>query len=200
MSTVFTSASVSVDGFISGPDESGFEHLFAWHHAGEVRLSSALESVEFELSSADHDYITGLVDRTGVLVVGRKLFDVTDGWGGTHPFDRPVVVVTHSVPDAWVASHPAAPFTFVTHGVAAAVGRAREIAGDRDIGVNGGRIASQCLDLGLLDEILVDVAPVLLGGGTPFFSGLGSAPILLDGPEVVPGEGVTHLRYRVRKG
>ena len=139
------------------------------------------------------------VDRVGVLVVGRRLFDMTDGWGGIHPLDRPVVVVTHNVPEAWVQSHPDAPFTFVTDGLAAAIERAREIAGDRDVAVNGGTIATQCLELGLLDEISFDLVPVILGGGVPFFDHVKTAPILLDGPTVTAGSRVTHLRFVVRK-
>jgi len=200
MTKVFTSASVSIDGFISGPEESGFEHLFAWYEAGDIEFPSKLDSVRFRMTEADLRYVSDLVDRTGVLVVGRRLFDITDGWGGTHPFDRPVVVVTHSVPDAWVATHADAPFTFVTDGLAAALDRAREIAGDQDICVNGGTIGSQTLDLGQLDEILVDLAPVILGGGRPFFANLSKTPVLLDGPSVIEGERVTHLRYTVRKG
>jgi dihydrofolate reductase len=200
MTTVYTSATVSIDGFISGPEESGFEHLFAWYEAGDIEYPSKLETVHFRMTAADHRYVTELVERTGVLVVGRHLFDITDGWGGSHPFDRPVVVVTHAVPDAWVAAHSDAPFTFVTEGLGVALDRARELAGDKDIAVNGGTIASQTLDLGQLDEILVDLAPVILGGGRPFFANLSNAPVLLDGPTVIEGERVTHLRYTVRKG
>ncbi len=87
---------------------------------------------------------------------------------------------------------------FVTGGIEAAVEKAKEIAGGRNVGVNGGTIASQCLDAGLLDEVHIDLAPVILGGGTTFFSGLTNAPVELEGPlSVVEGDSVTHLRYRV---
>ena len=95
-------------------------------------------------------------------------------------------------------AHPDAPFTFVTDGVAAAVERAREIAGDKDVGVNGGTIATQCLELGLLDEITLDLVPVLLGGGVPYLD-VKTAPVLLDGPTITEGSRVTHLHYVVRK-
>ena len=84
---------------------------------------------------------------------GRTLFDVTDGWDGTHTIDVPVVVVTHQVPTDWVEAHPDAPFHFVTDGVEAAVARAQELAGDRTVAVTAGTIARQCLELGLLDEV-----------------------------------------------
>ena len=119
--------------------------------------------------------------------------------GGIHPLDRPIVVVTHNVPVDWVEAHPGAPFTFVTEGVEVAIERAREIAGDKDIGVNGGTIATQCLELGLLDEITLDLVPVVLGGGMPYLDHVKSAPVLLDGPTITQGSRVTHLHYVVRK-
>jgi dihydrofolate reductase len=136
-----------------------------------------------------------MIERAGALVVGRRLFDLTSGWGGMHPMGVPVVVVTNSVPEGWPRDD--APFTFVTDGIEAAITRAKEIAGDKIVVVNGGTIARQCLEAGLLDEICVDLAPVLLGGGTPFFDHVANAPVELEGPEILPGKGVTHLRYRV---
>jgi dihydrofolate reductase len=110
---------------------------------------------------------------------------------------RPVVVVTHSVPEGWPREH--APFAFVTDGIESAIEQASALAGDKAVGVNGGTIARQCLNAGLLDEIWVDLVPVLLGGGTPFFDQLNGAPVELEGPtSVVQGTDVTHLRYRVR--
>ena len=105
------------------------------------------------------------MDSVGAIVVGRTLFDFTDGWGGRHTMDAPVVVVTHEVPTDWVAAHPDAPFTFVTDGVEAAVAAAQEIAGDRVVAVAAGTIARQCLELGLLDEVAVDLVPVVMGAG-----------------------------------
>jgi dihydrofolate reductase len=199
MGKIVTGASVSLDGYIAGPGESGFEHLFAWYSAGEIEYPSTHPEIPFALTTPDHAYLKEYVDGVGVLVVGRRLFDMTDGWGGIHPLDRPVVVVTHRVPDERVRAHRGAPFTFVTDGLAAAIERARDIAGDKDVGVNGGTITRQCLELGLLDEISLDLVPVLLGGGIPFFDHVKTAPVLLDGPTVVEGTRVTHLHYVVRK-
>ncbi len=199
MARVMAGGSISLDGYIAGPNETGFEHLFAWMNAGDLEFPSASPDVTFRLTEADHRYFREFNERVGVFVVGRRLFDITDGWGGRHPFDKPIVVVTHSVPQDWVAAHPDAPFTFVTDGLATAIDRAREIAGDRDIGVTAGKIASQCLELGLLDEVWLDLIPVLLGSGVPYFEQLKAAPILLDGPvHTVQGERVTHLRHVVR--
>lgn len=199
MSKVVTGASVSLDGYVAGPEETGFDHLFAWYNAGDVDFPSTHPEIPFRLTATDHAYLKEFADSTGVFVVGRQLFNLTNGWGGIHPLDKPIVVVTHKVPDQWIAEHPGAPFTFVTDGVPAALEQARQIAGDKAVGVNGGTIARQCLELGVLDEIWVDLVPVLLGGGVPFFDHVGAAPHVLDNPTVIPGERVTHLRYRVRK-
>jgi len=198
MGRIVTGASVSLDGYIAGPGQTGFEQLFAWYEAGDVEFESTHPEIPFHLTAPDHLYLTEYVDRVGVLVVGRRLFDQVDGWGGIHPLDRPVVVVTHQVPDEWVRAHPDAPFTFVTAGLPAAIDQARQIAGDRDIGVTAGNLASQCLELGLLDEIYFDLVPVVLGGGVPYFDPLGTGPVELDGPDIIAGTRVTHLRYVVR--
>ena len=199
MSTVFTGATMSIDGYISGPDESGFDHLFQWYDSGDVEMTTTHEDLTFRLTRQSAEHLQAMIDMTGALVVGRHLFDVTSGWGGSHPLDLPVVVVTHSVPDGW--PREGAPFTFVTEGgIEAAVAAAREIAGDKGVGVNGGEMARQALEAGLLDEIWVDLAPVVLGGGRPFFDAVAGGPHALDGPvSVVQGKRVTHLRYRVVK-
>ncbi|GIH01960.1 deaminase [Rhizocola hellebori] len=197
MSKVYTGASMSLDGYIAGPGESGFEHLFEWYGNGEVVMPTKMPDLTFKLSPVSAKYLQAHLAQTGSLIVGRKLFDVTKGWGGEHPMGRTVVVLTHNPPQGW-ADNPN--FVFVTEGIEAAVDTAKQIAGDRIVGVNGGVIARQCLNAGLLDEIWVDLIPVLLGGGTPFFDQLSDAPVSLDGPlSVVEGDRVTHLRYRVRK-
>jgi dihydrofolate reductase len=199
MGKVLTGASISLDGYIAGPNESGFEHLFAWYGAGDIEFPSTHPELRFSLTAPDHRYLKDYVDSAGVLVVGRRLFNITDGWGGIHPLDRPVVVVSHSVPRDWVRAHPDAPFTFVTDGLPSAIERARQIAGDKNIGVTAGKLASQCLDLGLLDEIWFDLVPVVLGGGTRYFDEFSTGAVLLDGPDIIEGTRVTHLRYLVRR-
>ena len=157
-------------------------------------------AVQFRLTEPDYRYLHDVVEGIGVYVVGRRLFDLTDGWGGRHPFDKPIVVVTHSVPQRWVAAHPDAPFTFATDGLPSAIKRARAGAGDLNVCVTPGKISSQCLELGLLDVIWIDLVPVLLGSGVRFLDELKAAPILLDGPDLlVEGSRVTHLRYQVRR-
>ncbi|MEV4390282.1 dihydrofolate reductase family protein [Micromonospora sp. NPDC049580] len=151
----------------------------------------------FRTSAASARHLRDLNERTGALVVGRRLFDMTSGWGGRHPMDVPVVVVTHTVPQGWEPANDS--FVFVTDGIASAIDRAKALAGDKEVGVNGGTIAAQVVAAGLLDEVHVDLVPVVLGAGIPFFAGLTIAPLHLDGPfRVVEGDGVTHLAYRVR--
>jgi dihydrofolate reductase len=200
MRKVVTAAAVSLDGYISGPNETGFEHLFAWFDGGEIEVPMPDPKIKIKLSEADYPVMRDFWGRIGAFVCGRRLFDLNGGWGGESPQGWPTVVVTHSVPQDWVAAHPNAPVTFETDGVAAAIEHARRMAGDKDVALASGKISSQAFDLGLIDEITFQFVPVLLGGGVPLFEKLANAPILLDGPTlVVEGNRVTHLRYTVRR-
>lgn len=111
--------------------------------------------------------------------------------------DLPVLVVTHAVPQEWV--YEGSPFTFVTDGVASAVEQAREVAGDKNVGVGGADVAQQCIEAGLIDEVGIDLVPVLLGEGVRFFGSLDTGFIQLERTSVVEAPGVTHLRFRVVK-
>jgi len=109
----------------------------------------------------------------------------------------PTFVVSHTVPQEWV--YEGSPFTFVTDGVESAVEQAREVAGDKDVAVGAASIVQQCLRAGLLDEIHIDLVPVLLGDGVRLFEHLGTVPIELESTQVIEGAGVTHLTFRVVK-
>ncbi|MGQ5261193.1 dihydrofolate reductase family protein [Micromonospora sp. ZYX-F-536] len=197
MTKVTTGATMSLDGYIADPSHGGFEYLFQWYENGDVETPTAHPDLTFRTSAVSARHLRDLTERTGALVVGRRLFDMTDGWGGRHPLDVPVVVVTHSVPDGWEPENDS--FVFVTDGIDSAIARAKTIAGDKEVGVNGGTIAAQVIQAGLLDEVHVDLVPVVLGDGIPLFADLKIAPLQLDGPiSVVEGTGVTHLAYRVR--
>ena len=131
-----------------------------------------------------------------MLVCGRTLFDVTDGWDGRHDFDVPVVVVTHTIPTEWIDAHPDAPFHFVTDGVEAALAHAQQLAGDRAVNVTAGVIAGQCLELGLLDEVAIDLVPVVMGGGRPFFGHVSIEDFPFGDPTTcIQGDQVTHLVF-----
>jgi dihydrofolate reductase len=194
--TVVANMSMSLDGFIEDADGVVGE-LFTWYGAGDQVVEMPGDARQFRLSRSSADRLRDVVSSTGALVCGRRLFDLTQGWGGRHPAGVPVFVVTHRPPSDW--AHPEAPFTFVTDGVASAVAQARAVAGDRSVAVASADVAQQCLDLGLLDAIAVDLVPVLLGGGTPFLTDLRTAPVRLSTPAVTEGHGVTHLVYDLRR-
>jgi dihydrofolate reductase len=197
MGTVVASASMSLDGYIAKADNS-IGSLFDWFQAGDVEVSTASAGITFHLTPASAAYWQQWTTGLGAIVCGRTLFDFVDGWGGQHPLDAPVLVVTHQVPTEWVDNHPDAPFEFVTNGVAAAIARAQEIAGAKTIAVAAGTIAAQCLQLGLLDVVAIDLVPVVMGSGRPFFPGLSVEEFPLGDPDVcVPSSRVIHLRLPV---
>jgi dihydrofolate reductase len=197
MGTVVAQASTSLDGYIAKADNS-IGRLFDWYEAGDVEVPTATSGLTFHLTAASADYWRSWTTDLGVIVCGRTLFDFTDGWGGRHTMDTPVVVVTHQVPTQWVQDHPDAPFEFVTDGVPAALARAQEIAGSKTVAVSAGTIAAQCLQLGLLDVVAMDLVPVVMGGGRPFFAGLSIEDVPLGDPEVcIVSSRVTHLRMPV---
>ena len=201
MGKVSAGATMSLDGFIAGPDDTGFDLLFKWYGAGdvEVPMPDVTAGVPAShVSPASAELLRQEISSWGALVVGRHLYDLTNAWNGRHPLDVTTVVLTHHLPE----DRPQADdnFVFVTEGIEAAVAKAKEIAGERNVGVNGGQMARQALEAGLLDEIGVELVPVILGAGTPLFADLGSPPVEFEGPIlVVEGTGVTHLRYRVVK-
>jgi len=196
MGLVISNLSMSLDGFIE--DANGrVDRVFEWYSAGPVEMKSANPDVSFRLSADDAAFFTQTVASIGALIAGRKLFDVARGWNGVHPAGVPVYVVTHRVPTPQEFPHPDAPFTFVTDGVESAIAQAKMTAGDKDVSIASPSIAQQALNAGLLDVITIDLAPVLLGSGTPYFARLASTPVRLDEPEVRRGSRVTHLRYRV---
>jgi dihydrofolate reductase len=199
MGKVSAGATMSLDGFIAGPDDTGFDLLFKWYGAGDVEVpmpDSTAGVPTPSVSAATAELMREEQAALGALVVGRHLYDLVGGWGGRHPLDVTTVVLTHRPPEDRPPEDEN--FVFVTEGIGTAIARAKEIAGDRDVGVNGGQMARQALEAGLLDEIGVDLVPVVLGTGTPLFAGLGSPPVEFEGPIlVVQGIGVTHLRYRV---
>jgi dihydrofolate reductase len=194
MGKVIANASMSLDGYIAKEDNS-IGRLFDWLQNGDVEFVSPSGDLTFHLSQRSAEHWRSFVDGVGAIVCGRTLFDFTDGWGGRHTIDLPVVVVTHEAPTAWVEAHPDAPFHFVD-GVEAAVAKAKEVAGDRDVSVTAGAVAGQCLELGLLDAVAIDLVPVVMGGGRRFFGDVAVADVTLGDPTVcVQGGRVTHLVF-----
>ena len=205
----FLNISTSLDGFVAGPDQTleqplgeGGESLHEWILGLESwRRPHGLEGGE---TNADDALVRETHDRTGAFVMGRKMFSGGSGpweddpkangwWGDEPPFDRPVFVVTHHARDPLTLGTTT--FTFVD-GIAKAIGQAREAAGGRDVQVSGGAsVADQALSAGLLDELIVHVAPLLLGAGVRLFDRVDRRPIELE--TVVESPAVTHLKYVV---
>src|SRR5262245_44597299 len=186
-------SSVSVDGFVADEnDQPG--PLFDWLSSGDIPLD---ESGEVKVSQASYDYTRPYWDQIGVTIVGRHVFDLTGGWDGIPPsgVDHIVVVTHRPAPDGW---RPELPFLFVD-GVEAAVTKARELAGDRTIEVAAGDVGGQVLAAGLVDEVAMDVAPVVFGSGKRYFGSVDAQHLLEDPDVVIKGNRVLHVRYRVRR-
>ena len=203
--------SVSLDGFVAGPNPSvesplgeGGEQLHEWAIELEVwRRSHGREGGETNASSA---VMEEALDNVGATVMGRNMFGGGPGpwgeepwngwWGGDPPFHTPVFVLTHHEREP-LEMEGGTTFTFVTEGIEAALAQAREAAGGKDISLGGGAdVARQYLAAGLLDEVNLSVVPVLLGGGTRLFEDL-PAGVGFEQVEAVEAPGVTHLKYRV---
>jgi dihydrofolate reductase len=195
MGKVITGATMSLDGFIADPS-GGVGPLFDWYFNGDVEFTGADPDRVFRASAASADYTRAEWARIRASVIGRRLFDLTNGWYGRPAVGEAVFVVTHQAPTDW--DFPDAPFTFVTDGVRSAVAQAKAFAGDRDVAVSAGNIGGQALEAGLIDEVSVDLVPVVLGAGVRFFGEYAGSTLLLENPRVVQGDRVTHLHYRLR--
>ncbi|HEX6674241.1 MAG TPA: dihydrofolate reductase family protein [Actinomycetes bacterium] len=196
MGSVVMQASMSLDGYIADPSDN-VGPLFDWYGNGDVEFTGADPDRVFRVSAASADYLRSAWANVTAGVIGRRLFDLTNGWNGRPPVGEAVFVVTHRPPTDW--DFPEAPFTFVTDGVASAVAQAKAAAGDKDLSVTPGNVGGQALQAGLVDEVRVDLVPVVLGAGVRYFGDYAGSPLLLENPEVVHGDRVTHLHYRLRK-
>jgi dihydrofolate reductase len=187
---------MSLDGFIADPNDD-VGRLMRWYFSGDTEMPAAAGMV-FKISRASADLLRETWGSFGAIVTGRRDFDVSRAWGGKPPIPGArTFIVTHTVPQEWAGAD--SPFTFVTDGVASALEQAKAVAGDKDVAVSGSKIVQQCLQAGLLDEIQIDLAPMLLGAGIRLFDQLGVGPIDLEQILVVDTPHVTHLRYRVVK-
>ena len=187
---------MSLDGFIAGPNDE-VDRLFRWYSSGDTDFPVAGSPKVFKISRASAELLREEWGALGAIVTGRRDFDVSEAWGGASPLGVPIFIITHRIPPEWAKTE--SPFTFVADGVENAVARARQAAGDKNVGVGGSKIVQQCLKAGLLDELHIDLAPILLGAGIRLFDDLGTAPIDLESARVVDALGVTHLRFRVIK-
>jgi dihydrofolate reductase len=206
--------SMSLDGFVAGPNQTleeplghGGERLHEW----AFRLASWRKPHGLsggETSATDDPVVEESLGATGAYVMGRRMFSGGEGpwtddpnadgwWGDDPPFHAPVFVLT-SHPRETVIKHGGTSFTFVTDGIHAALEQASAAAGDKDVALAGGAsVAQEYLKAGLLDELQIHVAPVLLGGGVSLFGSLGIDPIELEATRVIESPSVTHLKFRV---
>jgi dihydrofolate reductase len=191
MTKVIANLAMSIDGFIADPD-GGCEELFGFYDNGGTELVLADGWPPFHMDEPSRTLMQEAVARIGCHVMGRDLYDLTNGWNGHPGNEAPIVVLTHTPPDS---TPDGVPYYFFDD-VEAAIARARELAGELDVAVAGGTVARQALDAGLLDVIDISLVPVVLGAGIPWFAG-SQGPVRLSDPVVHEGHGVTHLRYQV---
>jgi dihydrofolate reductase len=196
MSKVIAGFSMSLDGFVADPDD-GVGQVFKWYSASGTDAEVTVGDHAIGITREAAESIEEAGRGAGVLVTARRTFDIAHAWGGRHPMDVPMVVVTHRIPEEWV-SREGSPFTFVTEGVPKAIDVAREIAGDKDVVVGAPSVTQQCLQLGLLDAIHIDLVPVVLGRGIRLFDHL-TKPVELLVTEASGNPHVTHITYRVIK-
>ena len=187
MATVIAGISMSLDGYVTGPDVTK-EHQLGT--GGDV-----LHRWLWEPTAADAELLEGMGAAVGSILMGRRSYDLASGdggWGDGGPAGTtPCFVLTHKPPE-----HAPDVFTFVSDGIKSAVEQAKAAAGDGVVGVHGASAAQQCLAAGLMDELQVHLAPVLLESGTRLFDNIGRQ-FQLERTSVVPTENATHLRYKV---
>jgi dihydrofolate reductase len=215
MARLVLDISMSLDGFVAGPNQTleqplgeGGERLHEW----VVRLASWREphGLEGGETGPDDDLFAEGVRSTGAVIMGRRMFSNGEGpweddpkadgwWGDDPPFHTPVFVLTHHARES-VDKQGGTSYTFVTEGPEAALEQARAAAGDKDVLLAGGaNVAQEYLKAGLLDELQLHVPPVLLGGGVRLFDRLGPGAIELEVTRVIESPSVAHLRFRVVK-
>lgn len=200
MSKVITGITVSLDGFVTGPDDrlgaglgEGGERLHYWVFGGPWTYSSP----RGEPAEPDQAFLGEVFGNAGAWIVGRTMHDVVDGWGDDPGFGVPVFVVTHRPTETIVKGDTT--FEFVTGGIEAALERARAAAGDKNVIVMGGAdLLRQYLAAGLVDELRLTIAPMLLGSGKRLFDGIERTDISFERTAVVESPYATHLRYEVR--
>jgi len=197
MSKVIAIMSMSLDGYVAD-DNGGVAEVMGWYMtSGDTEVQTGgSDPMTLKMSEASARQYRNLTSELGSVLTGRRTFETADGWGGNHAWG-PAFVLTHRVPAGW--PRPNSTVNFVTDGIESAVTQAKAAAAGKSVGVHGADTIQQLLNAGLLDEIHVDIAAVLLGSGIRLFDHLDGKSAILGSPSVIAGVGVTHLRYPVRK-
>jgi dihydrofolate reductase len=198
-SRVVVDLSMSLDGFIAGPNDGpgnplgdGGDRLHDWVLTGDTASS---HNEFFKPVDDSREIVDEWFETCGAIVTGRRTFDIANGWGGEHPLGVPFFVLTHDPPET--AAEEDTIGTFVTDGIESTLDQARAAAGDKDVSVCAANVAQQYLEAGLLDEIQVHLVPFLLGDGVRLFENLNEERIELERTGVIESTGVTHLRFEV---
>ena len=189
--------SMSLDGFVADSSD-GVGEVFDWYmNSGDVEFDSGGgDPMTFKVSPPSAIHLRALWSELGAVITGRRTFEVAHGWNGNHAWG-PAFVLTHEIPAGW--PRPNSTVHFVTDGLESAVRQAKAVAGKKAVAIHGADTIQQLLNAGLLDDLCVDVAAVLLGSGVRLFDHLEGTPCMLGNPTVIAGNGVTHLRYPVHK-
>ena len=197
MSKVVAIMSMSLDGYVADAND-GVGDVFDWYfHSGDVDFHTGGSApMTFKVSGPSAEHLRELWSELGAVLTGRRTFEVAHGWDGNHAWG-PAFVLTHDIPDGW--PRPNSTVHFVTDGLESAVNQAKAGAAGKSVGVHGADTIQQLLNAGLLDEISIDIAAVLLGSGVRLFDHLAGTPSVLGSPTMIQGVGVTHLRYPVRR-
>jgi dihydrofolate reductase len=197
MGEVIADMTMSLDGFVADKEHRA-DALFGWYFNGDAEVATPNPAVTFRTSEASAEVIRDALASVGAIVGGRTYFDLANGWGGQHPMGVPTFVVTHRPPpEGWPADNDA--IRFVHDGVESAIEQAKAAAGDKTVALATPTVTRAAYAAGLLDGLSVNLVPVLLGDGIPWFAGISDTPVALEGPRIVAGNGVTHLQYRVPK-
>jgi dihydrofolate reductase len=196
MSKVIAVMSMSLDGFVADLND-GVAEVFKWYFtSGDVEIhTGGSDPMTFRVSGPSAEHLRGLKSEIGAVLTGRRTFEVAHGWDGNNWWG-PAFVLTHQIPAGW--PRPNTTVHFVTDGIESAVNEAKAAASGKSVLVHGANTIQHLLNAGLLDEISVDIAAVLLGSGVRLFDHLSGTSAVLGNPTVVAGVGVTHLRYPVR--
>jgi dihydrofolate reductase len=202
MAKVIIDMTMSLDGYVSGPldgpdfplGKNGGQSIFDWYFSG----TKEYREPEFRPEpGANLDEVKRMFEESGAYIFGRRTYDITSGWSGRHPVDgAPVFILTHQPPPAHAVPKGPSKIRFVTDGIESAISQARTAAGEKHVKLGGSSPCKQALQAGLVDEILIHLAPYLLGGGVKLFDELADG-VRLEKLEINDARLATHLRYRV---